>query len=67
MADALRAAISSVTTTVFPRSRLIQDNPRYRMIGTGLRIIIARNFHGCLLFKHFVLYLVVPYLNFSRE
>lgn len=45
MADALRAAISSVTTTVFPRSRLIQDNPRYRMIGTGLRII-ARNFYG---------------------
>ncbi|KAK2574446.1 Transmembrane protein 17 [Acropora cervicornis] len=39
MADALRAAISSVTTTVFPRSRLIQDNPRYRMIGTGNEIV----------------------------
>lgn len=39
MADALRAAFSSVTTTVFPRSRSVQNYPRHHMINTGNEIM----------------------------
>lgn len=39
MADTLRAAFTSVTETVFPRSRSIRNNPRHHMISTGLRIM----------------------------
>ena len=46
MADALRAAFSSVTTTVFPRSRSVQNYPRRHMINTGWRMYL-HEFQAC--------------------
>lgn len=45
MADALRAAFTSVTETVFPTSRSIRNNPRRHMMNTGLRKLVCR-LHG---------------------
>ncbi|CAH3110540.1 transmembrane protein 17 [Pocillopora verrucosa] len=39
MADALRAAFTSVTETVFPSSRSIRNHPRHHMVSSGNEIV----------------------------